>query len=112
LYTTDDQPPGSLRLVPAEEYDGIVAAIRTAQSQHYRNIAAMDRDEKIRAGAYVYFTFLRPFAEEAGIADELDWSVPRDLPQPIYELMSAMQGENSGVPEDETYYEPYPTEAP
>jgi hypothetical protein len=108
LYTTDDLPPGELRLVPEDEYDTIVAAVRAAQSQHYRNIAAMSRDEKIRAGAYVYFTFLRPFAEVAGVADELDWTVPRDLPEPAYQLMSAMQGENAGVPEDEAYYELYP----
>jgi hypothetical protein len=107
LFTTDGQAPGELRLVPAEEYDGIVAAVRQAQSAHYRNIAAMTRDEKIRAGAYVYFTFLRPFAEEAGIADELDWTVPRDLPEPVYAFMSAMQGENAGVEEDGPYYEPY-----
>ena len=110
LYTTDGLPPGELRLVPTDEYDGIVAAVRKAQSQHYRNIAAMDRDEKIRAGAYVYFSFLRPFAELAGIADELDWTVPRDLPEPAYQLMSMMQGENAGVPEDEAYYERYPDE--
>ncbi|MDP1819066.1 MAG: hypothetical protein Q8K58_04130 [Acidimicrobiales bacterium] len=107
LSTTDGLPPGELRLVPPEEHDPIVAAVRKAQGQHYRNIAAMDRDEKIRAGAYVYFTFLRPFAELAGVADELDWSVPRDLPEPVYQLVSAMQGENAGVPEDEAYYEPY-----
>jgi hypothetical protein len=110
LYTTDGLPPGELRLVDPAEYDGIVAAVRTAQSRHYRNIAAMTRDEKIRAGAYVYFTFLRPFAEMAGIADELDWTVPRDLPDPIYELMSAMQGENAGVPDEGDYYAPYPEE--
>lgn len=108
LYTTDDLPPGEVRLVPPEEYDGIVAAVRTAQSRHYRNIAAMSRDDKIRAGAYVYFSFLRPFAAVAGIADDLDWTVPRDVPEPIYELMSAMEGENAGIPDDETYYELYP----
>jgi len=112
LHTTDGLPPGELRLVPPDEYEGIVAAVRAAQRQHYRNIAAMDRDAKIRAGAYVYFTFLRPFAEEAGIADELDWTVPRDLPEPLYQLISAMQGENAGVPDDEAYYELYPTETP
>ena len=74
-----------------ESRRGAVAAVRKAQSQHYRNIAAMSRDEKIRAGAYVYFTFLRPFAEEAGVADELDWTVPRDLPGPAYELFSAIE---------------------
>jgi hypothetical protein len=109
LYTTDGLPPGELRLVAPAEYPAIVGAVRTAQSQHYRNIAAMSRDEKIRAGAYVYFTFLRPFAEEAGIADQLDWSVPRDLPEPIYELMSAMQGENAQELGEGAYYEPYPT---
>lgn len=108
LYTTDDLPAGEVRLVPPEEYDGIVAAVRTAQSRHYRNIAAMSRDDKVRAGAYVYFSFLRPFAEIAGVADELDWTVPRDLPEPIYELMSAMQGENASIPDDEAYYELYP----
>lgn len=112
LYTADGLPPGELRPVPADELDGIAAAVRTAQSQNYRNIAAMERDEKIRAGAYVYFSFLRPFAEIAGVADELDWTVPRDLPEPLYELMSAMQGENAGVPEDEAYYELYPEDTP
>ena len=56
-------------------------SIRRVQAQHYRNIAAMDRDEMIRCGAYVYFSFLRPFAEVAGVADELDWEVPRDHPR-------------------------------
>ncbi len=112
LYTTDGLPPGELRPVPSEEYDAIVAAVRHAQAQHYRNIAAMDRDEKIRAGAYVYFSFLRPFAEIAGVADDLDWTVPRDLPEPLYELMSAMQGDNAGVPPDEAYYERYPEVLP
>ncbi len=68
----------------------------------------MDRDAKIRAGAHVYFSFLRPFAELAGVADALDWTVPRDLPEPLYEVMSAMQGDNAGVPPDEIYYEPFP----
>lgn len=112
LYTTDGLPPGELRPVPVEEYDAIIAAVRSAQSQHYRNIAAMSRDDKIRAGAYVYFSFLRPFAEEAGVADELDWAVPRDLPDPVYELMSAMQGENAGVEDDGPYYAPYAVTAP
>lgn len=107
LYTTDGMPPGEVRLVPGAEYDGMVSAVRTAQARHYRNIAGMSRDDKIRAGAYVYFTFLRPFAEVAGIADELDWSVPRDLPEPVYEFMSAMQGENAGVDDDGPYYEIY-----
>ncbi|HEV3226142.1 MAG TPA: hypothetical protein VGZ52_04885 [Acidimicrobiales bacterium] len=108
LYTTDGCAPGELRSVPLDELDSIVAAVRTAQADHYRNIAAMSRDDKIRCGAYVYFSFLRPFAIEAGCADELDWSVPRDLPEPVYEFLSAMEGDNAGVDEDVEYYDPLP----
>ena len=96
LFTTDGCAPSELRPVPLDEVDEIVAAVRSAQAQHYRRIAAMTRDEKIRCGAYVYFSFLRPFAEEAGVADELDWTVPRDLPDVAYQLLSAIEGDNSG----------------
>jgi hypothetical protein len=106
LHTSDG------KAVPLDELDDIVAAVRAAQSTHYRNIAAMDRMEKIRCGAYVYFTFLRPFAEIAGVADELDWSVPRDLPDPVVELIAEMVGDNAAPPsidEGVPYYTPYPT---
>ena len=112
LYTTDGMPPGELRPVPADEHDDIIQAVRKAQSQHYRNIAAMDRDEKIRAGAYVCFTFLRPFAEVAGIADDLDWSVPRDIPEPLYQMLSMVEGDNASIPDDVPYYDLFPEEAP
>jgi hypothetical protein len=112
LYTTDGLPPGELRPVPADERDEIVTTVRTAQAQHYRNIAAMTHDEKLRCGAYVYFTFLRPFAEIAGVADDLDWSVPRDVPEPLYQLFSAIQGENASIPDDVPYYDLYPEENP
>ena len=104
LFTTDG---GALVPVDLGALDGIVAAVRAAQAQHYRNIAAMTRDEKIRCGAYVYFSFLRPFAQEAGVADQLDWTVPRDLPEPLYEMLSAIEGDNSSV-DDGPYYELLP----
>lgn len=102
LFTTDT-PDRSLQPVPDEEVPGILAEVRKAQSQHYRNIAAMSRDEKIRCGAYVYFSFLRPFADAAGVGDQLDWTVPRDIPDPLYQLLSAMEGENAGVGDEEYY---------
>ena len=108
LHTTDGCAPGETRQVPVDELDDIVAAIRQAQSAHYRNIAAMTREEKIRCGAYVYFSFLRPFAAVAGIADELDWTVPRDLPEPILPLLYAMEGENAPPPDEGPYYPEYP----
>ncbi|MDX6234138.1 MAG: hypothetical protein QOH68_3231, partial [Nocardioidaceae bacterium] len=107
LFTTDG-PDRSLRPVGLDELDRIVTAVRAAQSQHYRGIAAMSRDDKIRCGAYVYFSFLRPFAEIAGVADALDWTVPRDVPPPLYEMLSAMEGENAAPEDAGEYYPLYP----
>ncbi len=106
LYTTDDMPAGGLRPIPLEEMTSIVTAVRAAQSAHYRNIAAMSRDDKIRCGAYVYFSFLRPFALEAGVADRLDWTVPRDIPGPLYDVVSLMEGDNAAPVGDGPYYTP------
>ena len=86
-----------------------MAAVRTAQAAHYRAIAAMSRDEKIRCGAYVYFSFLKPFADLAGVGDELDWTVPRDLPAPWYQLFSAMEGQNQATDDAGDYYSLFPT---
>jgi hypothetical protein len=106
LYTTDGCAANELRPVPLDEFDDIVAAVRAAQAQHYRRIAAMERGEKIRCGAYVYFSFLRPFALEAGVADDLDWTVPRDLPDIAYQMFSAIEGDNSGAMDEGDYYGP------
>lgn len=103
---TTDGGTGGLRPVPFDELAGIAAAAKRAQAQHYRNVAAMTRDEKIKCGAYVYFTFLRPFAEEAGIADELDWTVPRDTVGPVYDALSMIEGGNAAPEEGVDYYEP------
>ena len=67
----------------------------------------MDRMEKIRCGAYVYFSFLRPFAEVAGVADELDWTVPRDLPEPVVEFLSLSGRRQRPAARRGAYYEEY-----
>jgi hypothetical protein len=104
---TSDTPDGSLKEVPLSELDGIVAEVRKAQAQHYRNVAAMSRDEKIRCGAYVYFTFPRPFAELAGVADAIDWEVPRDtLANGLYPIFAPLEGTNTGPESPEEYYLP------
>ncbi len=107
LYRPDPRT-GALEPVPLDTLDDIVAPVRRAQAAHYRAIAAMSRDDKIACGAYVYFSFLRPFAEEAGIADQLDWTVPRDIPPAIYEFVSQMEGDNGGVTDEGPYYSPLP----
>jgi hypothetical protein len=112
LFTTDGSDDGSLRPVDLAELDAITAAVRTAQAQHYRNIAAMTRAEKIRCGAYVYFTFLRPFAEVAGVADKLDWTVPLETrARGVYDMLEPLEGGNTPPDPDEVYYLPFPEEA-
>jgi hypothetical protein len=90
LYTTDGVAPGGLPVpLSDQELEATAAAAKVAQRKHYRDIVAMDRDERIACGAYVYFTFLRPFAEIAGVADEIDWTCPRDIPADLYPLVTA-----------------------
>src|SRR3954447_4077400 len=105
LYTTDT-PDRSLQPVPASEWDGLAKAVRKAQADHYRQIAAMDRRQKIDAGAYVYFSFLRPLAAAAGVADDLDWTVPRDSAGPIYDALEGFTGEGADMADDGPYYAP------
>lgn len=106
LFTTD-APDGSLVPVPASAVDDLVPILRRVNAQHYRNVAAMSRDEMIRCGAYVYFTFLRPFAEVAGVADQLDWTVPKALPEPVYQLISSLDEVELPPPDpDVPYYPP------
>ena len=89
--------------------DALAAAAKAAQRQLYRTIAGMERRAKIDAGAYVYFTFLRPFAELAGV--DLDWTVPRDSLD-LYPLLELIDGAHAGRgrarrPSD-TYYSVIP----
>ena len=116
LFTTDhpdgDDGDGSLRHVPLSELDDILAEVRAAQKRLYRSIAGMSRDDKIACGAYVYFTFPRPLAEAAGVADALDWTVPLATLEPIegigrlYDLISPFEGGDSPPEPDADYYAP------
>ncbi|MDG2427447.1 MAG: hypothetical protein P8M16_03380 [Acidimicrobiales bacterium] len=89
LWTTDGvAPDGVPRPLCDDDMDRVAAACQTTQKRHYRDIVAMERDQRIACGAYVYFTFLRPFAELAGVADEIDWACPRDISEELYQLVT------------------------
>ena len=79
--------------------------MKAAQRDLYRLIAGMTRKEKIDAGAYVYFTFLRPFAEVAGVADSLDWTIPRDSLD-VYDAVSTIDQSPEISDESVPYYAP------
>lgn len=107
LFTTDGSPTGELTPVDTgEALDDLVALARRAQSRLYRDIAAMSRAEKIDAGAYVYFTFLKPFAEAAGVADDLDWSVPQASVGPLYDFVSTVDWSTMPAPDPAAPYYP------
>jgi hypothetical protein len=105
VFTADH---GVLAPVAADELAGIARDVKGAQQKLYRHIAAMDRREKIDAGAYVYFTFLRPFAETAGVDDRLDWTVPRDSLD-VYEGFATLDKMPDVESDDSVpYYTPVP----
>jgi hypothetical protein len=101
--------PTSGRPVPIAEADALALgdAVKVAQRRLYRQIAGMTRHEKLDAGAYVYFSFLRPFAEEAGIADQLDWTVPRDSLD-LYPLLELFESTPEITSDASVYYPPIP----
>ena len=82
-------------------------AVKDAQRRLYRQIAGMTRHEKLDAGAYVYFSFLRPFADEAGIVDQLDWTVPRDSVD-LYPLLELFESTPEITSDPALYYPPIP----
>jgi len=103
LFTTDT-PDRSLRPVGHDELDDLVAEVRAAQARLYRNVASMSRRDKIICGAYVYFSFLRPFAEAAGVADELDWTIPLATSGPVFDMLEPIEGTNTAPDPDELHY--------
>ncbi len=107
LFTSDGVRPGQPPVpVSDDEMDAVASAARAAQRRHYRDIVAMDRDQRIACGAYVYLTFLRPFAELAGVANEIDWTCPRDTPADLYPLVTA-DVEASQLDPDADPYPPF-----
>jgi len=99
---------GALEPVALSEVEALTAAVKVAQRRCYRLIAAMTRHERVNAGAYVYFTFLRPFAELAGVADDLDWTVPRDSLD-LYEGIASLDKLPDVAADDSVpYYTPIP----
>jgi hypothetical protein len=105
FFTTDH---GGLDPVPPGELDAITATVRDATRTLYRLVAGMSKREKIDAGAYVYFTFLRPLAEVAGVADHVDWTVPRDSID-VYEALCQVEHLPPPQPDDTVpYYTPVP----
>ena len=103
-----DVSSGALVRIDSTGRDALAGAAKAAQKQLYRQIAGMERTAKIDAGAYVYFTFLRPFAERAEV--EIDWTVPRDSLDlyPLLQLIDGSLAPPPGTPVEtpETYYSP------
>jgi hypothetical protein len=103
-----DTSQHALTPIARADYDALRATVKSTQKNLYRLIAGMEHREKLNAGAYVYFSFLRPFAVAAGNAEQLDWTVPRDSLD-LYPFLEQVKGTPEGIDETpETYYLPVP----
>ena len=106
LFTTDGAPAGELRPVPPDAMDEITAAVRPAQSALYRAVAAHGpaREDPLRRVRLLLVP--APVRGRGGHGRRLRLDRTRDIPGPLYELVSAMEGDNAGVADEGPYYEP------
>jgi hypothetical protein len=80
---------GVLTPMGLDELAAAAAAARLAHRDLYRQVAGWSWEEKMAAGTLSYFSTLRPFAVEAGVEGQVDWSVPRVAA----EVMTSMKPE-------------------
>lgn len=105
LFSADK---GELQRIQLSELERITEEAKKARSDMYRLVAGMSRKEKIDSGAFVYFTFLRPFAEAAGLAESLDWTVPQ-ASLDVYDILSMFEGSGASSSSGGlSYYMPVP----
>ncbi|MET0153799.1 MAG: hypothetical protein ABW298_14470 [Candidatus Binatia bacterium] len=72
VYTSDGK---TLSPLEAEEWEPTRKAIAQAQRELYRRIARLSARDRILAGASVYFWFIRPLADVAGVSAGIDWNL-------------------------------------
>lgn len=88
-------PNGTLRALDRDEIPAISAAVKKAQTAAYRRFAGWSFEEKVKAGAHVYFRgILWPLTDAAGIDDQIDWEIPGEEASPAWPIFSG------GLPED------------
>ncbi len=66
---------GGQRLVPADEWAGITQAVSTEHLKLYQRFVAMTPEERLLASTKTYGWDTLPFAEAAGVVDDLDWDL-------------------------------------
>jgi hypothetical protein len=78
---------GVLTPIGLDELRTAAATARLAHRDLYRQVAVWSWEEKMAAGTLSYFSTLRPFAVEAGVESQVDWTVP----QAAAEIMTSMK---------------------
>jgi len=78
---------GSQRVVPPEEWEGITQEVSKEHLRLYQKFVGMSVDERLFASTKTYGWDCLPFAEAAGVAEEIDWDLhPKTME--IYERLS------------------------
>lgn len=67
-------PDGDVQ-VEADGWGDVQQAISRTHVALYQRIAAMDRFERITSAAKMYCWGLLPFAQDAGVEDQIDWEI-------------------------------------
>jgi phosphohistidine swiveling domain-containing protein len=81
------RPDGTTEVLGPDEWVTLTTDLSRTHMQLYQRFAAMDRDQRIWAATRMYTSGLRPFAELAGVLDEVDWAPSPDTqalyPEPL-----------------------------
>ena len=71
---------GTRELIAPEDWPGVAADLSRCHMGLYQKFATMDRSDRIMAATTMYTSGLRPFAAQAGVTDQVDWTMsPKTL---------------------------------
>ncbi|WP_181779253.1 PEP-utilizing enzyme [Pseudonocardia pini] len=69
---------GTTELLGPDRWPEVASDLSKVHMELYQRFAAMDREQRIWAATQMYTAGLRPFAELAGVMDQVDWDFSPD----------------------------------
>jgi len=72
------RPDGRTEFLDPDRWAGLTTELSRVHLDLYQEFARMDRPQRIWAATRMYTSGLRPFAQTAGVLDQIDWSFSPD----------------------------------
>ncbi|GAA1271065.1 hypothetical protein GCM10009609_37700 [Pseudonocardia aurantiaca] len=69
---------GSTEQLGPEQWAEVMTDLSRTHMELYQEFAGMDREQRIFAATRMYTSGLRPFAQLAGVTEQIDWSISPD----------------------------------